>query len=86
MEQNQGQAVAVPSGWFIVTGANGSIGLEVVKGLLARGYSVIMACRSEEKGRAAARKVIDEYPDARLRVAPLDVTSQESIAAFVGSL
>lgn len=86
MEQNQGQAVAVPSGWFIVTGANGSIGCEVAKGLVARGYSVIMACRNEQKGREAASKVMNEYPDARLRVSLLDVTSGESIASFVASL
>ncbi|MGN0201850.1 MAG: SDR family NAD(P)-dependent oxidoreductase [Candidatus Cryptobacteroides sp.] len=85
MGQNQSQVV-VPSGWFIVTGANGSIGCEVVKGLAARGYSVIMACRNMEKGRKAEEQVLQEYPDARLRLAPLDVTSQKSIDAFVSSL
>ena len=86
MGQNKSQAVKVPSGWFIVTGANGSIGSEVVKGLAARGYSVIMACRNAEKGRAAAAKVLDEYPDANLRVSVLDVTFGESIRAFVSGL
>ena len=85
MGQNKSQAVEVPSGWFIVTGANGSIGSEVVKGLAARGYSVIMACRNAEKGRAAAAKVLDEYPDANLRVSVLDVTSGESISGILNN-
>lgn len=76
----------VPSGWFIVTGASGSIGCEVVKGLAARGYSVILACRSMERGRRASGDVLKAVPDARIRVEALDVASRDSIRDFVSGL
>ncbi|MGM9741106.1 MAG: SDR family NAD(P)-dependent oxidoreductase [Candidatus Cryptobacteroides sp.] len=82
MEQVQGQNI-VPSGWFIVTGASGSVGCEVVKGLAGRGYSVILACRSLERGRKAMADVLKEVPAARLRVELLDVSSPVSINDFV---
>lgn len=37
----------------IVTGANRGLGLEMCKQLASKGYQVIMAARSEEKGREA---------------------------------
>lgn len=39
----------------IVTGANAGIGLETSKMLVARGAHLIIACRSQQKGMAAAR-------------------------------
>jgi hypothetical protein len=38
----------------IVTGANTGVGLEASRGLLARGFDVVVAARSEARGRAAA--------------------------------
>ena len=67
MGQVQEQDI-VPSGWFIVTGASGSVGGEVVKGLAARGYAVILACRNLERGRRTADAVLREVPGARLRI------------------
>ena len=85
MGQVQGQNI-VPSGWFIVTGASGSIGCEVVKGLAAKGYSVILACRNMDRGRRAADQVLNEVPDAKLRIEALDVSSPDSIRNFVSGL
>lgn len=85
MGQVQGQNI-VPSGWFIVTGASGSVGGEVVKGLAARGYSVILACRNPERGRRTADAVLREVPGARLRIELLDLSSSSSIRDFVSHI
>ena len=40
----------------VVTGANSGIGFETARALAAKGARVILACRSEEKGRDASRR------------------------------
>lgn len=45
----------VTSQTCIVTGANAGIGAAFSEALALRGATVIMACRSAERGRAAAR-------------------------------
>ena len=41
----------------IVTGSNTGVGFETASGLAERGYHVILACRSREKGENAADKI-----------------------------
>ena len=41
----------------LVTGANSGIGLATAKALSANGAQIIMVCRNEEKGRAAADEI-----------------------------
>ena len=41
----------------IVTGSNTGVGFETASGLAERGYHVILACRSRDKGEAAAEKI-----------------------------
>jgi NAD(P)-dependent dehydrogenase (short-subunit alcohol dehydrogenase family) len=38
----------------LITGANKGIGLETARGLGEQGIAIVMACRDESKGRAAA--------------------------------
>ncbi|MGM9766165.1 MAG: SDR family NAD(P)-dependent oxidoreductase [Candidatus Cryptobacteroides sp.] len=85
MGQIQGQVMnpAINGSWFIVTGASGSIGREVVKGLAGRGIGIIMACRNLSKGEAVMKSVLADVPDARLRLEMLDLSSSESIHSFV---
>lgn len=45
---------------FIVTGGNSGIGLALVKLLYPKGAKVYMACRSEERAKAAIKEVTDE--------------------------
>ncbi|WP_386068611.1 SDR family oxidoreductase [Tahibacter sp. UC22_41] len=65
----------------IVSGANRGLGLELVQQLLERGWRVIAACRKTQVRRLT--ELAGAHP-GHLHVMPLDVTSERSIAAFVG--
>ena len=51
---------------FMVTGANSGLGLETTRALAAHGARVVMAVRSEAKGRAAATAITATVPGADL--------------------
>jgi NAD(P)-dependent dehydrogenase (short-subunit alcohol dehydrogenase family) len=71
---------------IVVTGANSGIGLETTRELARNGATVIMACRSVERGEQAAAEIRREIPDADLRVEACDLGSLESIRAFADRL
>ena len=68
----------------IVTGANRGIGYEVARALAAKGARVILACRSQEKGAAAAQQICEEHPDAVVDLMPLDLADLSSIRRSAG--
>lgn len=47
----------------LVTGANGFIGLNILRRLLERGYSVRAAVRSQEKGESVLKAIARRVPD-----------------------
>jgi len=57
----------------LVTGGNRGIGLEIVKGLIRKGYKVLMACRDEESGHEAKGQVVGD--DLHVIEMPLDSES-----------
>ncbi|KAE8166327.1 hypothetical protein BDV40DRAFT_296801 [Aspergillus tamarii] len=68
----------------IVTGANTGLGLEGSRQLLSYNLShLIIAVRSVAKGEAAAATLRKEYPMAIIEVWQLDMSSYDSIRAFV---
>lgn len=67
----------------IVSGANRGLGLELVRQLLERGWRVVAACRKTQVRRLT--ELAGAHP-GHLHVMPLDVTSERSIAAFVGEV
>jgi NAD(P)-dependent dehydrogenase (short-subunit alcohol dehydrogenase family) len=70
----------------VVTGANSGLGFETVRALAAKGARVVLACRSEERGRDAERRLRAAVPDADARFEPLDLGSLASVRAFAEKL
>ncbi len=66
----------------VVTGANSGLGLETTRELARKGARVVMACRSEDRGRRARAEVVREIPDADLDVETLDLASLDSVRQF----
>ena len=66
----------------VVTGANIGLGLETTRELAHKGACVVMACRSEDRGRRARAEVVREVPDADLDVEVLDLASLDSVRQF----
>lgn len=66
----------------LITGANSGIGFEAAGILAGKGAEVVLACRSEDKGKAAMAALQQSYPGARLQFMQLDLASLESIATF----
>ena len=54
----------------LVTGGNRGIGLEIVKGMLSKGYKVLMGCRDEESGLEAKKDTVGG--DLHIIEMPLD--------------
>ena len=67
---------------FVVTGANGGIGLATTAALTARGARVVMACRNEEKAEAA-RSTLPAGSRELARVRLLDLADLDSVERFV---
>ncbi|XP_072045521.1 retinol dehydrogenase 12-like [Amphiura filiformis] len=55
---------------FILTGGNGGIGYETAKYIAAHGGRVVLACRSEEKAKAAIEEMQKEYKDEKQKTSP----------------
>ncbi|OKK08062.1 hypothetical protein AMK26_03225 [Streptomyces sp. CB03234] len=72
-----GGADRTPRPTALVTGANKGLGKEVSRQLAARGMSVLLTARDEERGRAAAAELAAEGGD--IRFARLDVTEEKSV-------
>jgi NAD(P)-dependent dehydrogenase (short-subunit alcohol dehydrogenase family) len=67
----------------IVTGANAGIGKRVALGMARAGATVIMACRSAERGEAARQEVIAGSGNADVHLLQVDLSSQAAIRAAV---
>lgn len=62
---------------FVVTGANGGLGVETTKVLASKGATVVMACRNTAKAQAIADRI-----DGDVKVAPLDLADLSSVREF----
>ena len=70
----------------MVTGANKGIGLEIVRQLLDRGWTVWLGSRDAERGRAAVEALAAEGRPGEVRALVVDVTDDASVAAAAGTV
>ena len=94
-----GQKASAPPGWgptlpdgggprtALITGGNSGLGFECARRMLAQGWSVVLACRNEVKGRAAVARLGNGPTGPGPGCAPvemmlLDVSSLASINRF----
>src|SRR5579862_9282606 len=68
----------------LITGANKGIGHEAARGLGAKGVTVLLGCRDEQRGRVAASQLRSEGIEARQL--HLDVTDPASVQQAVGQV
>lgn len=71
---------------FVVTGANSGVGLETARALAEKNATVVMACRSLERGEHAVESIREGCPTARVEVMALDLASLASIRSFAAAL
>jgi NAD(P)-dependent dehydrogenase (short-subunit alcohol dehydrogenase family) len=70
----------------VVTGANSGIGFETARALAQKGATVVLACRSPEKGEQALERIRRESPAAKVSLAKLDLADLDSVAACARAL
>ncbi len=70
----------------VVTGSNTGIGLETAAALARHGAHVVMACRDQGKGRAAAARIAAGGTSGTLDVMVLDLAELASVRSFCDAL
>ncbi|MGW1724438.1 oxidoreductase [Streptomyces sp. NPDC002306] len=70
----------------VVTGANSGLGYVTARELARKGARVVVACRSEARGRAAVARLGTEVPDAQAEFARLDLGDLQSVREFTAGL
>ena len=69
----------------VVTGSNSGLGYVVARELARKGARVVLACRSEARGSAAADRIVAEVPGAIAEFARLDLGDLDSVREFAAS-
>ena len=70
----------------VVTGANSGIGWHTALELARAGAEVILASRTEAKGRDAVDRIRQQLPEARARAEVLDLASLRSVQSFAARI
>ncbi|GAA2588136.1 oxidoreductase [Actinomadura fulvescens] len=69
----------------VVTGANSGIGFHTALELARHGASVVLACRSMERGQQAHDRIMSAVPAGEVALAPLDLADLSSVRTFAGT-
>lgn len=71
---------------YLITGGNSGLGLETARRLAAAGARVILGCRSEQKGQAAAAALRRQTGNSQVEARCLDLASLASVRQFAAGL
>jgi NAD(P)-dependent dehydrogenase (short-subunit alcohol dehydrogenase family) len=63
----------------VITGSNVGIGLETARGLAALGATTVLACRNQEKAKAAQAEIIESAGNTDVHVVSLDLADLASV-------
>lgn len=63
----------------LITGGNDGIGKQTTLGLARMGYSITIACRNQEKGKAALAEIIAASGNERIDLLPLDLADLQDV-------
>jgi NAD(P)-dependent dehydrogenase (short-subunit alcohol dehydrogenase family) len=66
----------------VVTGANSGLGYVTARELARKGARVVLACRSEARGRDAVERLLGEVPGADVELRRLDLGDLASVREF----
>merc|ERR1712106_471746 len=66
----------------VITGGNSGIGLETARGLAEQGATVILGCRSKERGKEAVADIKRTTFNENVRFLPLDLLDLQSVRDF----
>ncbi|MFI6469038.1 oxidoreductase [Streptomyces sp. NPDC050516] len=69
----------------VVTGANSGIGLVTARELARRGARVVLACRSEPRGREAEEYIRNQVPGTEAEFRRLDLADLASVREFAAT-
>lgn len=67
---------------YLVTGATSGLGRATAGELAARGASVHLLCRNEERGEKVRREIVDETGNLNVELHVCDISSLEEVAGF----
>jgi len=70
----------------VITGGNSGIGLETARGLAERGATVIIGCRSKERGDKAVKDIIRTTKNTNVEYMTVDLLSLQSVRQFAEDL
>jgi NAD(P)-dependent dehydrogenase (short-subunit alcohol dehydrogenase family) len=70
----------------VVTGANQGLGFETAKALAGHGATVVLACRDQSRCSAAADRIREAVPTARVEPALLDLADLDCVRSFADEL
>ena len=67
---------------IVITGANSGIGFVTALEFAGKWGNVFLACRNQDKGRAAVARIREQVPDAQVTLMELDLADLASVRAF----
>src|SRR5918911_1544137 len=66
----------------VVTGANAGLGFQIARELAGHGARTVLGCRDAGRGGKARERILADFPDAAVELAPLDLADLSSVRRF----